>query len=142
MDASLATAWAPVPGAVGHAVGVDRFRVLQGIAMQKLRPVRRQGQAHRGYPVRNVIGKPSLTRYHVDIEWVAPSLIVAPGDDEARLLEWEVVMPKPTDAGAAARNVEYLGHETTKEGRDWVVSDPWGTVVRFRGARVGSPPTD
>lgn len=66
---------------------------------------------------------------------------VPPADDEARLIEWEVVLPKPTDASAAARNIEYLDHAATKDHRDWLVRDPWGTTVRLRGERSAAEPT-
>lgn len=56
-----------------------------------------------------------------------------PGQEEARLVEWRLGVPKHTDASAAARNAEFAGHETTKDGRDWLIADPWGTVVRLHG---------
>jgi catechol 2,3-dioxygenase len=58
-----------------------------------------------------------------------------PGEQEAQLLEWRMGVPRTSDANAAARNAEFGGFETTKDGRDWLIGDPWGTVVRL------APPT-
>jgi catechol 2,3-dioxygenase len=57
-----------------------------------------------------------------------------PDEQEAQLLEWELVLPKATDASNAARSLEYAGHGATREDRAWLVRDPWGTAVRLRGA--------
>jgi len=65
-----------------------------------------------------------------------------PAADEAQLVEWELIVPKATDAGAAARSLEYHDATTTKDGRDWIVRDPWGTALRLRGADVSTPVTD
>jgi len=59
---------------------------------------------------------------------------VAARDDEARLIEWELVLPKSTDASNAARSVEAAGYAAARENREWVVRDPWGTALRLRGA--------
>lgn len=59
----------------------------------------------------------------------------APGEQEAQLVEWRMRVPRTSDANAAARNAEFGGFETTKDERDWLIRDPWGTVVRL------SPPT-
>jgi len=46
------------------------------------------------------------------------------GDDDARLLEWEIVVPTADDAEAAL--------ESLSGGEDGVVRDPWGTALRIR----------
>lgn len=46
------------------------------------------------------------------------------GDDDARLLEWEIVVSSPEDAGAALKSLS--------GGEDGVVRDPWGTALRIR----------
>ena len=48
------------------------------------------------------------------------------GDDDARLLEWEIVVPSAEDAEAA---LESLADHVVEEG---VVRDPWGTALRIR----------
>jgi len=56
------------------------------------------------------------------------------GDNDARLLEWELRLPTVADARAALASVEKTGGkvETTADGG--VARDPWGTAVRLRGA--------
>lgn len=53
------------------------------------------------------------------------------GDDEARLLEWELVLPAAEDAAAAARSLAAAGEVVRQERDDWVATDPWGSVVRL-----------
>jgi catechol 2,3-dioxygenase len=53
------------------------------------------------------------------------------GADDARLLEWTVVVPRPEDAEAAARSVEAAGHAVARDDRGWRAADPWGTPLRL-----------
>ena len=55
-------------------------------------------------------------------------------DDDARLLEWEVVVPTPGDVDAAASAIANAGFETMREGPDITVTDPWGTRMRLLAA--------
>lgn len=55
------------------------------------------------------------------------------GEDEARLLEWELILPTVEDAGRVARRVGEDGYMATKAGNVWVTADPWGTRVRIVG---------
>ncbi|MGN6393323.1 MAG: VOC family protein [Gemmatimonadales bacterium] len=51
-------------------------------------------------------------------------------EDDARLLEWELVLPAKSDVEAALASFEAAGLPTEREsGR---VEDPWGTVLRLR----------
>jgi catechol 2,3-dioxygenase len=51
---------------------------------------------------------------------------------DARLLEWEVVLPSATDVQAAAASVAAAGHEVRAVDHDAVIADPWGTTLRLR----------
>jgi catechol 2,3-dioxygenase len=53
-------------------------------------------------------------------------------DDDARLLEWEVIVPSTQDAEDAGRSLSTVG-VATQDGSDWLAPDPWGTTVRIRG---------
>lgn len=54
--------------------------------------------------------------------------------DDARLLEWTVVLPSASDVEPARRSLEAAGYPVTA-GRDaWTAADPWGTVVRVASA--------
>jgi catechol 2,3-dioxygenase len=53
------------------------------------------------------------------------------GDDDAKLLDWEIVLPRPADADAAAASLESAGHAPTRIEGGWLAKDPWGTAVRI-----------
>jgi catechol 2,3-dioxygenase len=53
-------------------------------------------------------------------------------EDEARLLEWEIVLPSSNDRTAAAQSLRAAGYAAEQEGESWVVSDPWNTTLRLR----------
>lgn len=53
------------------------------------------------------------------------------GEDDARLLHWELVMPDPSDVDAAAESFRAAGHDVEREDRAVVVRDPWGTALRL-----------
>jgi catechol 2,3-dioxygenase len=55
----------------------------------------------------------------------------APAADQARLLEWTLVVPSPLDADAAGRRLIEAGYPATPEGTSWRVADPWGTPLRI-----------
>jgi catechol 2,3-dioxygenase len=61
--------------------------------------------------------------------WAAGASPAAEG--EARLLDWEVVVPSRADADAAARSVEAAGHRVERAGESWLLRDPWGTALRL-----------
>jgi catechol 2,3-dioxygenase len=52
------------------------------------------------------------------------------GKDDARLLDWEIVVPSASDVAAAAASLEGAGHVVTNGTNSVEVADPWGTVVR------------
>jgi catechol 2,3-dioxygenase len=54
--------------------------------------------------------------------------------DEARLLEWELMVPSLVDVGAAVRSVRDGGYGVEQRENGIVVADPWGTRVHIRAA--------
>ncbi len=57
-------------------------------------------------------------------------------DDDARLLEWEIVLPSTNDVSAAARAIESAGFAIQRDDGDATARDPWGTQLRLTsGAR-------
>ena len=53
-------------------------------------------------------------------------------DDQARLLSWDLVVPRAEDAAAAARSLARAGYTVTEEGSGaWLTNDPWGTTLRI-----------
>jgi catechol 2,3-dioxygenase len=60
------------------------------------------------------------------------------GPDDARLLEWELVLPTAADAAAALASLERSGAGVERAGASGVVRDPWGTALRVRPATQGA----
>ena len=54
------------------------------------------------------------------------------GEGDAKLLEWEVVVPSASDVQAASASLTRSGHAIRAEGPDAVVADPWGTSLRLK----------
>lgn len=55
----------------------------------------------------------------------------AASDEQARLLEWELVVPSAADAAAAAGSLSGAGYAVEADGPSWTVRDPWGTRLRI-----------
>ena len=72
--------------------------------------------------------------HHLGINTWATGAVPA-GPDEARLLEWEVVVPSFRDATEAIRSIAAAGGTVEPSADGGVARDPWGTAVRVRGAR-------
>jgi catechol 2,3-dioxygenase len=65
--------------------------------------------------------------------WAAGALPATAGD--ARLLEWELVVPTATDAAAALASVAPSGAVLDFRPDGGVIRDPWGTAVHIRAER-------
>lgn len=60
------------------------------------------------------------------------------GEDEARLLEWELLVPSVAELEGAIGSLESAGYRVDRSSDGAVVPDPWGTPVRIRaGASEG-----
>jgi catechol 2,3-dioxygenase len=51
--------------------------------------------------------------------------------DDARLLQWTIVLPSPADVAAAAASLEEAGYTIQRPDGSIVAADPWGTSVRI-----------
>ncbi|HEX6574761.1 MAG TPA: VOC family protein [Gemmatimonadaceae bacterium] len=51
-------------------------------------------------------------------------------DDDARLREWELVLPASADVAAAATSIGNAGYTISNEGDDLIAQDDWGIRVR------------
>lgn len=56
------------------------------------------------------------------------------GENDARLLEWEIVLPEAGDVTAAAASLEQIGVSVESQRGTAAASDPWGTRVRLKTA--------
>jgi catechol 2,3-dioxygenase len=59
----------------------------------------------------------------------------AASDADARLLEWEIVVPTREDAKRAAEHVRTKGYPVKEENGEWILTDPWGTNLRLMADR-------
>ena len=58
-------------------------------------------------------------------------------DEDARLLEWEIVVPNRADVDDAVANLERAGYQVQRERTDAVARDPWGTQLRLKPEASG-----
>ena len=56
-------------------------------------------------------------------------------DADARLLEWEIVVPTREDARQAAHHVKANGYPVKEDNGEWILTDPWGTNLRLMAER-------
>ena len=54
-------------------------------------------------------------------------------DNDARLLEWRIVLPTTDDARVVAERLLAAGITVAREPEGWLASDPWGTPLRLVG---------
>lgn len=57
-------------------------------------------------------------------------------DGDARLLEWEVLLPSPSDAAAALSSLAKSGVAVQRAADGGTVRDPWGTPLRVRATQT------
>lgn len=74
--------------------------------------------------------------YHHHLGTNTWSVGPAATEDQARLLEWELVVPDVDAAAAAAASLGRAGYNAADDsGMGWAVNDPWGTRLRIGPAR-------
>ncbi len=61
--------------------------------------------------------------------WAASAPVAA--DDDAKLIEWEVVVPTARDVADAAASLESSGFPVERHGETASARDPWGTQLRL-----------
>lgn len=61
--------------------------------------------------------------------WAAGAPLATP--DDARLIEWEVVVPTTSDVAAAAKSLQNAGFDVTLDGTTASARDPWGIQLRL-----------
>ena len=70
--------------------------------------------------------------HHLGVNTWAGEDAPRPTDGDARLLEWEVVLPGREDVAAAAGRLAAAGHVVSWSGEEVRVDDPWGTTLLLR----------
>jgi catechol 2,3-dioxygenase len=71
--------------------------------------------------------------HHLGLNTWAGSGARPAGENDARLLEWHIVLPA-AHAGRARESLEASGHTVTATEDGWRVLDPWGTALRVSGS--------
>ncbi len=61
------------------------------------------------------------------------------GEGDARLLEWELILPTPGEAAGAVESLSSAGWPPDRGPDGALARDPWGVGVRIRAARAGGP---
>jgi catechol 2,3-dioxygenase len=56
----------------------------------------------------------------------------SPGENQARLLQWELIVPDEEGASAVARSLTAIGYKAEPHADGVIAADPWGTRVRIR----------
>jgi catechol 2,3-dioxygenase len=56
----------------------------------------------------------------------------SPGENQARLLQWELIVPDEEGASAVARSLRTVGYTAEHAAGGVIAADPWGTRVRIR----------
>jgi catechol 2,3-dioxygenase len=51
--------------------------------------------------------------------------------DDARLVEWVIVVPDHAAVQDSARSMQAAGHPVTATGDGWIATDPWGTQIHL-----------
>lgn len=52
-------------------------------------------------------------------------------EKDARLLEWNIILPEVADVAAAEASLSTAGYATVRDGNSVTTADPWGTTLRF-----------
>ena len=57
-----------------------------------------------------------------------------PREGDARLVEWTIVLPWPSDVDGAVKSVSGAGYAATPDEHDYLITDPWNTRFRIRSS--------
>lgn len=63
--------------------------------------------------------------------WAGPDA-PRPGDNDARLLEWELILPDRDSLDRAAGRLQAAGHAISRSADSIRLPDPWGTTLHLR----------
>lgn len=84
----------------------------------------------RGYPGALFLSAGGY-HHHLGVNTWAGGEAAPARPDEARLLEWTIVLPRRAEADAAAGRVRSAGYSVRASASAWLLDDPWGTRLRL-----------
>jgi catechol 2,3-dioxygenase len=58
------------------------------------------------------------------------------GPDDARLIDWEILVPLAEDATRAGRSLISAGYAAEEVDGGWSTADPWGTTLRLSASAI------
>lgn len=67
--------------------------------------------------------------HHLGVNTWAGSGAPAPTDDDARLLDWRIELPRADDVNAVVLSLQSAGYPAAATDDGWRVTDPWGTAL-------------
>jgi catechol 2,3-dioxygenase len=70
--------------------------------------------------------------HHLGVNTWAGS-VGSPTEQDAKLLEWRILLPTADEAREAAERLVAAGHAAVRDPEGWLVNDPWGTPMRLLG---------
>jgi catechol 2,3-dioxygenase len=73
--------------------------------------------------------------HHLGLNTWAGAGARSAGENDARLLEWRMVLPA-SELSLARASVEAAGHRVADSDEGWRVDDPWGTTLHVVGERT------
>ena len=71
--------------------------------------------------------------HHLGVNTWAGEDAAPAAEHDARLLEWEILLPDREDVALAATRLAAAGHAVRRSGNGVRVNDPWGTTLVLRG---------
>jgi catechol 2,3-dioxygenase len=69
--------------------------------------------------------------HHLGLNTWAGANAAKPTPDDARLVEWRMILPSSDDLRATVDSVRSAGFEVREDGADFIATDPWNTPVRL-----------
>ena len=73
--------------------------------------------------------------HHLGLNTWAGANAPRPATDDARLLEWRIVLSSDNEVREAVASLTGAGHHVVKASSDWIAEDPWGTPFRLVSQR-------
>jgi catechol 2,3-dioxygenase len=90
----------------------------------------------RGYPGALFLSAGGY-HHHLGVNTWAGGDAVPASPEEARLLEWTMVIPGTGAVESVARRVGEAGYPAVPADGDWMLTDPWGTRLRLTSRQPG-----
>lgn len=130
LDAAADTTWSGLPA--GAVIGHVHLHVGDlGVAEAFFGSAIGMDVTMRRYPGALFLAAGGY-HHHLGTNTWAGAHALKPAPDDARLLEWRIIVPGPEDVALLASHLTDSGHEVIATADGALVVDPWGTAIRIR----------